>query len=68
MEDDNSILPPTETHALEQGQADRGETAAVGQARLVHSDEASNRKGEPANWQCSISPLIASCEAAMSSR
>ena len=27
MEDENSILPPTETHALEQGEADRGETS-----------------------------------------
>ena len=47
MEDENSILPPTETHALEQGEADRGETAAVGKARLVHPDEASNRKASP---------------------
>jgi hypothetical protein len=46
MEDENSILPPP-THALEQGEADRGETAAFGKARLVHSDEASNRKASP---------------------
>jgi hypothetical protein len=48
MEDDYSILPPPKTHALEQGEANRGETAAVGKARLIHSDEASNRKASPA--------------------
>ena len=44
MEDEKLDPTPTETHAVEQGEADRGKTAAVGKARLVHSDEASNRK------------------------
>ena len=47
MDDDQLYPTPTEVHALEQGEADRGETAAVGKARLIHSDEASNRKASP---------------------
>ena len=47
MEDDRSTLPTPKTHALEQGKADRGQTAAAGKARLVYTDEASNREADP---------------------
>ena len=55
---------PTETHAVEQGEADRGETAAVGKARLVHSDEPSNqrRARELAMFNLAIDSKLRGCD------
>jgi hypothetical protein len=46
MEDENSILPPPKRTPWNKGKL-IGATAAVGKARLVHPDEASNRKASP---------------------
>ena len=61
MEDENSILPPPKHTPWNKGKL-------IGAKPPLPFGRSFKSKGEPASWQCSISPLIASCEAAMSSR
>ena len=67
MDDDNSILPPPKRTPWNKGKL-IGANRRCWQGTSGPFGRSFKSKGEPASWQCSISPLIASCEAAMSSR
>ena len=47
MDDENSILPPPKRTPWNKGKLIGAKPPLVGKARLVHSDEASNRKASP---------------------
>jgi hypothetical protein len=67
MDDDDSNLPPPKRTPWNKGKLIGAKPPLLARASGPFG-RSFKSKGELASWQCSISPLIASCEAAMSSR
>ena len=64
MEDDRSTLPTPKRTPWNKGKLIGAKPPLLARHAGLYGRSFKSRGG-PATWQCSISPLIASCEAAM---